>query len=904
MEEPAPLVLVVDDNAVFRTLIEQRLRRIDCETALTSSGEQALSLLERSEGTPFDLILLDQNMSGLSGTDVLEQVRTWDENVPVIMLTSHGSVTLAANFMRERAGGAPGGTEFLEKPIPSEPLFGTLVWTTIRQGRLRRQAAIAVKEAERSRQEREADQQLFLESLPYSAILLDGNGIVRMVNDSYHSETYDGVARVGDDYLSVCGRSVLGEQVSDGIGQVLAGERERFECTYERAVRGRPRWWRLHACRLATDTPGAIVSHFDISIEVETRRRLENARNRLDTLAAHLPVAAILFRDSGTDLRVTFARGIGVAPVSGEEGEEGETESMTIGSVFAKSEGCEMIAQACYRALQGEAQEIEHRQNGRNYLVKTQPIWDGAGRVVEGLCVRTDITSLQQARSEAERNAHLVERVIVSSFGVFVYDLVHKRIVFQNTEFGRITGWSPACMAAMTPSQFQALFHPEDQPLLLTHIEALCRAADEEVLELSYRFLTANGNWRWFSSRDAVFERDDAGHVSRFIGTFVDITDRRQAEADRISLASKQARLLRLLNEGVLIIEGSGRIVSANNAADSLFGFPAGTLVGRMIEELLPLPAGEEQDCGIQTYLDDPQPGRTGAEEFIQARRADGTVLPVRVNFSGFSDEKSTMMMALISDASAEAARRQAETRAAVAEGARRVAEALVINVMHQMGNHLQDLYNFLRLIEQRQRKGKPGVEAALQESERVARAMTASFDRMQALVRIEAGTAMLKAAPVSCAGLATQAIQEVVRKAKELGIEIVQETMAGTLAADEGLMVEVLRNLLSNALKFSSKGGRITVGASESADAVELWVADTGIGVPESEWEDIFHPLYRGEEVREGRVRGTGVGLAIVQRIIALHGGCVWVEHNIAAATPKNPRGGAVFRLRFPRPS
>ena len=89
-----------------------------------------------------------------------------------------------------------------------------------------------------------------------------------------------------------------------------------------------------------------------------------------------------------------------------------------------------------------------------------------------------------------------------------------------------------------------------------------------------------------------------------------------------------------------------------------------------------------------------------------------------------------------------------------------------------------------------------------------------------------------------------------------------------------------VLENLLSNALKFTPDGGRITIAARHRADAncVEVAVSDTGRGIPESGLQEVFEKFRRVDDGK-GAVRGTGLGLAIVKHIINAHGGHVWAE-------------------------
>jgi two-component system phosphate regulon sensor histidine kinase PhoR len=109
-------------------------------------------------------------------------------------------------------------------------------------------------------------------------------------------------------------------------------------------------------------------------------------------------------------------------------------------------------------------------------------------------------------------------------------------------------------------------------------------------------------------------------------------------------------------------------------------------------------------------------------------------------------------------------------------------------------------------------------------------------------------------------------------------------------VAGDEGRLAQVLSNLLDNAIKYTPAGGTITVSAAlapsprtseRPATAIDLSVADTGIGIPEQDRPRVFERFYRVDKARSRELGGTGLGLAIVKHIVEGHGGHVWVEAN-----------------------
>ncbi len=111
---------------------------------------------------------------------------------------------------------------------------------------------------------------------------------------------------------------------------------------------------------------------------------------------------------------------------------------------------------------------------------------------------------------------------------------------------------------------------------------------------------------------------------------------------------------------------------------------------------------------------------------------------------------------------------------------------------------------------------------------------------------------------------------------------------------ADRDKLVQILMNLIGNALKFTPLHGKVTI-AIERLDAqwVKLSVADTGPGIPAEEAARIFDKFYQVEQSNKQKVRGTGLGLAISKALVEMHGGKIWIETGIDS--------GSVFSFTLP---
>jgi len=171
-------------------------------------------------------------------------------------------------------------------------------------------------------------------------------------------------------------------------------------------------------------------------------------------------------------------------------------------------------------------------------------------------------------------------------------------------------------------------------------------------------------------------------------------------------------------------------------------------------------------------------------------------------------------------------------------------------------------------------------------------------------LSKIESGGISLKEEPIELRSLVERALSVVKPIADKNRHHLITTIDPGlpAVAGDEGRLVQVLTNLLDNAIKYTPEGGTITVNAilvpllgttEPLTNAIDISVADTGIGIPKQDRPRVFERFYRVDKARSRELGGTGLGLAIVKHIVEGHGGQVWVEAN-------QPRGSR-FVVRLP---
>jgi len=161
-------------------------------------------------------------------------------------------------------------------------------------------------------------------------------------------------------------------------------------------------------------------------------------------------------------------------------------------------------------------------------------------------------------------------------------------------------------------------------------------------------------------------------------------------------------------------------------------------------------------------------------------------------------------------------------------------------------------------------------------------------------LAKIESGHVTLRLETVMIVEIAHGVIRDMDPLAAKKAIRIKAElAAAGQVQADAGKLRQMLLNLVSNAVKFTPEGGRVTIGAQRLADTVEISVSDTGIGIAESEFEHLFEEFRQIDSDVAREQHGTGLGLALTKRFVELHGGQIRLASELGK--------GSVFTLSLP---
>jgi signal transduction histidine kinase len=155
-------------------------------------------------------------------------------------------------------------------------------------------------------------------------------------------------------------------------------------------------------------------------------------------------------------------------------------------------------------------------------------------------------------------------------------------------------------------------------------------------------------------------------------------------------------------------------------------------------------------------------------------------------------------------------------------------------------------------------------------------------------LAKIEAGKTELEREQVDLPKLLSSSLRLVAERAAKhcigLSLDVAEDVQL--IDADQRKLKQVVYNLLSNAVKFTPDGGHVGIRAHALGESVVISVSDTGIGIPASEHEKVFHDFYQVGDPMVKSQQGTGLGLSLVRKLVELHGGKVWVQSEVGVGS------------------
>ena len=320
--------------------------------------------------------------------------------------------------------------------------------------------------------------------------------------------------------------------------------------------------------------------------------------------------------------------------------------------------------------------------------------------------------------------------------------------------------------------------------------------------------------------------------------------------------------VIRSVAEGLVVVGPDGKVVMMNPAAEKMLGVSRKEKIGKPINE------GIREEALVSLVKVSPEDGN---REIELDSMQDETRKTIRASSAVIENEdgQTVGMVSVLSDIT-----RQKELD--------RLKSSFVASVSHELRTPLVSIDKSLSLLLSK----TAGPLSATQEqflviAERNLKRLGRLIDDLLDLSKLEAGRVELKRQQVSLAGLIDECVDTLTNWAGTKSISITKQIHDGLppVDADPDRLTQVVINLVGNAIKYTPKGGSVTVAAAAGDRHVQVSVADTGIGIARENIDKVFDKFYQVGEKVTADISGTGIGLSIAKELVELHGGKIWVE-------------------------
>ena len=327
--------------------------------------------------------------------------------------------------------------------------------------------------------------------------------------------------------------------------------------------------------------------------------------------------------------------------------------------------------------------------------------------------------------------------------------------------------------------------------------------------------------------------------------------------------------ILKGMTEGVLVVDGRGRILTVNDALRRLLSLPEN------VSDKMPLEIirNAELEGAIRKAVQD----------------GESIALELDLNKSGEKIIEVNVVSILPSGKRMDDESERSRGAGAIAvfhditrlKQLEKIRQDFVANVSHELRTPLTTIKGYAETL----------LDGALKEDQafQFVQVIKRHTDRLTKIVedllmlsRIETKEFQLKMEPVSVRDFIDDIIDFMREPAERKKISLSRNEIPSSLAvlADRSHLEQILINLLDNAIKYTPEGGRVTVSAVEKdSEDIQFSVEDNGIGIPKEDLSRIFERFYRVDKGRSKELGGTGLGLSIVKHLVQTHGGSVWVE-------------------------
>ena len=494
----------------------------------------------------------------------------------------------------------------------------------------------------------------------------------------------------------------------------------------------------------------------------------------------------------------------------------------------------------------------------------------------------SDRVAAQQQQQQAEMALSDSQRRYATMTQVAPVGIFHTdgsgNCSYVNERWCEIAGISPEQAAGQ--GWINAI-HPQDRQIVFTAWQEAIQ--QNRLFQLEYRFQRPDGKITWVMGQ-AVAERDAAGDIQGFVGSITDIHARKQAEAIIREAERRWRSLLENVRLSVVGLNCQGRVDYVNSFFLELTGYSRMEVLGKNWFEMFLRPIEQQKfyQNFQQILQEEPQ---NYYQNIILTKQGQEKIIAWNNTRLQSTDGQTIGIMSIGEDIT---------ERYAI----ERMKNEFISVVSHELRTPLTAVHGaidllYSGLVNPATDRGKQVLKIAAESTDRLVRLVNDILE----LERLESGKINLVKQWVDGIDLLLQAKNQMQVMANRAGIKLKIIDNSLEFEADSHRLLQVLINLISNAIKFSPRDSTITISLelnpenmiSEQSNLTQtdesliiFKVQDQGRGIPPDKMNSIFERFHQVDASDSRQKGGTGLGLAICRSIVEQHGGTIWVESQV----------------------
>ena len=510
-------------------------------------------------------------------------------------------------------------------------------------------------------------------------------------------------------------------------------------------------------------------------------------------------------------------------------------------------------------------------------------------KLINGIVINSrDVTIRWKAEESLRRSQHFSKTIAESiPMSLYIFDLVKKEYIYSNRDILKLLGYSEEEVEKDRDKLMVRIIHSGDVAKNDDRLRRFYTLRDGQIVETEYRLKHADGQWRWFYSRDLIFSRTEDGSPKQILGTAQDITDRKEAEGELRKSEEKYRTVVDNVNEIIFKTDDKGNWKFLNPAWTDITGFSISESINKSFKDFI---YTEDIDLYSRMFskLIKTKKEYSKYEIRILTKNKDYKWLEAKTSLSYDSSGNIEGFFGTLTDITERKLVEQELINAKnEAEIAANVKSEFLATMSHEIRTPLNGIIGMTGLLLETNLNNK---QKEFVETVRV------SGDTLMTLIndildfsKIESGKMELEEQPFEVISCIEDAFDLFASKAAQKGIDLlylVDPNVPSFILGDVTRLRQILVNLVSNAIKFTEKGEVFISVNKFSSDEkfaeLQFSVKDTGLGIPIEKIEKLFKAFSQVDSSTTRRFGGTGLGLAISSRLVNFMGGRMWVESKI----------------------